>query len=221
MTFGAASRHTDTRPPTQRRSQPPISRVTPISGLLDDIALQDDCVGRLYWYHSSPYENWPDAGAYASEFEAQIAKVPSLGGCNPQQLLEQHTSLAVHVGTYEAAIENVAPLRFPSALERKFPDAADPERQRIEAIAEQLHAYNSRREQTWAELTTTLESEYLPDEVNDQVHERFHDALAHTDDPVEYHRIFRLMAALLGRPHDVIAELAHAPVRTINNAGSQ
>ena len=29
------------------------------------------------------------------------------------------------------------------------------------------------------------------------------------------------MAALLARPHDVIAELAHAPVRTINNAGSQ
>lgn len=346
-----------TETPTRRRAdfsrcgkcdaEVDVTELRPVLRNLNDIALQDDCVGRLYWYHSSPYENWPDAEAYAAEFEAQIAKVPSLGGCNPQQLLEQHTSLAVHVGTYEAAIENMlrrlhdqdrqdgspvqywlhrvqihlepgdlAPnvceeladfmgnvplsmlhkrggaravryvntneadgsisvaidpaviatvttieipvesvavetaaaaaaaakavtalaeiahlradtteidnmsLRFPSALEQKFPDAADPERQRIEAIAEQLHAYNSRREQIWAELTTTLESEYLP-EVNDQVRERFHDALAHTDDPVEYHRNFRLMAALLARPHDVIAELAHAPVRTINNAGSQ
>ena len=31
----------------------------------------------------------------------------SLGRCNPQQLLEQHTSLAVHAGTCEAAIENM------------------------------------------------------------------------------------------------------------------
>jgi hypothetical protein len=64
------------------------------------------------------------------------------------------------------------------------------------------------------ELKTTLELEYLP-EVNVRVRKRFHDALAHTEDPVEYHRYFRLMAALLAHPHDVIAQFANAPTRTI------
>lgn len=324
-----------------------VTEVRPVLRSLNDIALQDDCVGRMYWYHSSPYENWPDAEAYAAEFEARIAKVPARGPFTPQQLLEQHTSRAVHVGTYEAAIENMlrrlhdqdrhdgspirywlhrvqihlnpgdlAPdvgeeladwmgnvplsmlherggaravryvntneadgsisvaidpaviatvatieipvesvaietatavaatakavtalaqigplrpdtagidelsLRFPSVLERTYPDPAHPERQRIEAIAEQLDAYNRQRQQIWCELRATLESEYLP-EVNDQVRRRFHDALPRTDDPVDYHRSFRLMAALLARPNKVITELTHAPVRTINNTCNQ
>ena len=324
-----------------------VTEVRPVLRSTNDIALQDDWVGRLYWYHSSPYENWPDAAAYAAEFEARLAKVPALGPFTPQQLLEQHTSRAVHVGTYEAAIENmmrrrhdedrqdctpvrywlhrvqirltagdlapdvgeeladfmgnvplsmlhehggaravryvnaneadgsislaidpaviaavatieipvesiavetaaaaaasakaaaalaeIAPLRpdttgiddmslrFPSTLRRKFPDPADPERQRIESIAAQLDAYNRQRQQFWRELKVTLESEYLP-EVNDQVRRRFHDALPRTGDHVDYHRSFRLMAALLARPRDVIAELARAPARSINNAGNQ
>jgi hypothetical protein len=131
------------------------------------------------------------------------------------------TALAgiAHLRPDTTGIDNMS-LRFSSTLRRKFPDPADPERQRIEAIAEQLDAYNGQRQQIWAELTMTLESEYLP-EVNDQVRRRFHDALAHTDDPALYHQDFRLLGALLARPHDVIAELAHAPVRTINNAGSR
>jgi hypothetical protein len=84
-----------------------VTELCPVLRSLNDIALQDDCVARLYWYHSSPYENWPDAEAYAAAFEAQIAKVPPLGPFTPQQLLEQHTSLAAHIGTYEAAIENM------------------------------------------------------------------------------------------------------------------
>lgn len=112
------------------------------------------------------------------------------------------------------------PLRFPSTLRRKLPDPADPERQRIEAIAEQLDAYNRQRQQIWCELRATLESEYLP-EVNDQVRRRFHDALPRTGYPVDYHRSFRLMAALLARPRDVIAELACAPACSINDAGNQ
>lgn len=328
-------------------SEVDVSEVRPVLRSLNDIALQYDCVGGLYWYHSSPYENWPDAEAYAAEFEARIARVPALGPFTPQQLVEQHTSRAVHVGTYEAAIENmlrrlhdedgqdgspirywlhrvqihlkpgdlapdvgeeladwmgnvplsmlperggaravryvntneadgsisvaidpavistiasieipvksiaietaaaaaasakaaaalaeIAPLRpdttgidnmdlrFPSTLRRKFPDPADPERQRIESVAEQLNAYERQRQHIWCELKATLESEYLP-ELNDQVRRRFHDALPRTGDPVDYHRSFRLMAALLARPRDVIAELARAPARSINNAGSQ
>lgn len=345
--------HTSTRPAADFSrcgrcgAEVDVTQVRPVLRNLNDIALQYDCVARLYWYHSSPYERWPDTEAYGAAFKAQIAKGPTRGPFTLQQLLEQHTTRAVHIGTYEAAIENmlrrlhdqdrhdgssirywlhrvqihlnpgdlapdvgeeladwmgnvplsmlherggaravryvntneadgsisvaidpaviatvatieipfesvaietataaaatakavtalaqIAPLRpdtagidelslrFRSALKRKFPNPADPERQRIEAIAEQLDTYHTQRQQIWALLTRILESEYLP-EVNDQVHRRFHDALAHTDDPVQYHRSIRLLGALLARPRDVIAELAHAPVRTINSAGSR
>jgi hypothetical protein len=111
-------------------------------------------------------------------------------------------------------------LRFPSALKGKFPDPADPERQRIEAIAKQLRAYSTQRHQNRAKLEGTLESEYLP-EVNPQVRERFHGALARTDDPAHYHQEIRLLGALLSRPQDVIAALAQAPVRTVNDPRSQ
>jgi hypothetical protein len=343
--------HTSTRPAADFSrcgrcgTEVDVTQVRPVLRNLNDIALQDDYVARLYWYHSSLYERWPDKEAYAAAFKALIAKGRIRGPFTLQQLLEQHTSRAVHIGTYEAAIENMlrrlhdqdphdgppirywlhrvqihlkpgdlAPdvgeeladwmgnvplsmlherggaravryvntkeadgsisvaidpaviatvatieipseavaietaaaatakaataladiahlrpdttgidelsLRFPSALKRTYPDSDHPERRRIESIAEQLRAYYTQRSQIWAELTRTLESEYLP-EINDQVHRRFHDALPRTDDPVDYHRRFRLMAALLARPHDVIAELAHAPIHTIFNAGGQ
>jgi hypothetical protein len=320
--------------------------VTQVLRDLNDIALQDDRVAKLFWYHTSRYERWPDAEAYAAEFEAQIVNGSVPGPFTPQQLLRRHTSKALHLGTYEAAVENMlrrlhdqdpqddaqvqywmhrvqirlgpgelAPavgeeladfmgdvplsmlhdrgtravryintneahgsisiaidpaviaavasieipvesvaietaaaaaatakavtalaviadlrpdttgvdklsLRFPSTLQRRFPDAAHPERRRIEAIAEQLDAYNGQRQQIWAELTSSLQSEYLP-EVNDQVCKRFHNALPRSGDPVDYHRSFRLVAAILGRPDDVIAELARAPVRNFNDAGGQ
>ncbi|MGV0875184.1 hypothetical protein [Mycolicibacterium sp. XJ879] len=309
----------------------------------DDIALQDDRVHKLFWYHTSTYENWPDAEAYAAAYEAQMADARlSRRLANPQRAREQHTSRAVHIGTYESAIENmlrrlhdednqdgspiqywlhrvqihlelgdlapgvgeeptdfmgnvpmskldvdfggaravryvnvneaagsisiaihpaviatvatipipvesvavesaaaaaaaahavkalaeIAPLqpdttgiddmvlRFPSSLEDTYPDPASPARRRIETVIEQLDAYNGQHNQIWVELKTALELEYLP-KVNDQVSERFHDALAHTGDPIEYHQNFRLMAALLAHPNDVIAQFADAPTRTI------
>ncbi|WP_117429589.1 hypothetical protein [Mycobacterium marinum] len=324
-----------------------VTQVHPVLRDLDDIALQDDWIDRLYWYHSSRFENWPDAEAYAAECEAKIANAHGLGGVTPEQLLRQHASLAVHIGTYEAAIENMfrrlydqdqrdgppvqywlhhvrihlgpgdlAPdvgdeladwlgnvplsklhdrrgaravryvnvneadgsismaidpaviatvatiripvesvsvetaagaaasaeavaaladiahlrpntsgidrmsLRFPGSLERTFSDPTDPERRRIEAIAEQLKVYNTQCEEIWTKLRMALESEYLP-AVNDQVRRRFHDALADTDDPTKYHEDIRLLGALLARPDEVIAELARAPVRTINTIRSQ
>lgn len=84
-----------------------VTEVRPVLRDLNDIALQDNYVARLYWYHSSPYENWPDTEAYAAEFTARMAKGQIHGPFTLQQLLEQHTSLAVHTGTYEAAIENM------------------------------------------------------------------------------------------------------------------
>jgi hypothetical protein len=79
-----------------------VTELRPVLHNLDDIALEDDCVARLYWYHSSPYENWPDAEAYAAAFQAQMTELAALGPFTPQELLEQHTSRAVHLGTYDA-----------------------------------------------------------------------------------------------------------------------
>lgn len=324
-----------------------VTELRPVLRNLDDAALQDDWVDKLFWYHSSTYENWPDDAAYADAYKKRTANARafSRGWSTPEELLERHTSMALHVGTYEAAIENmlrrlhdqddrdgsppsywlhrvqidlepgdlapgvgeeptdwlgnvplsklddeyggaravryvnvneahgsismaihpaviatvstieipveavsdetaaaaaatcqavdalseIAPLRpdttgiddmllrFPSALKRTFPDPADPRRLEIEAVADQLGTYSKQRKRIWDELKLTLESEYLPT-VNVQVHERFCDALAHTEDPAEYHQGFRLMASLLAHPHEVLAQFAHAPIRTIRLA---
>lgn len=320
-----------------------VTKLYPVLRDLDDIALKDDQVDKLYWYHSSTYENWPDTEAYAAAYEAQIADARGLQRrSSSERLLKRHRSKAVHIGTYEAAIDNmfrrlhdqddrdglppqywlhrvqihldpgdlapgvgeeptdwvgdvplsmfdaeyggaravryvnvneahgsisvaihpaviatvatipipvelvaveaaaaaaavaragtalaeIAPLcpdttgidrmslRFPSTLKTKFPDPADPRRQQIEAVAQQLDVYHEQRKQIWDELKATLESEYLP-KVNNHVRGRFDDALVHTEDPAEFHKSFRLTAALLAHPDDVIAQFVQAPTRTI------
>lgn len=104
-------------------------------------------------------------------------------------------------------------LRFPPVLDTRYPDPNDPERLRIETIADQLDDYENRHYAIWSTLTATLETEYLHD-INEKVRERFHRALRHPDDPAEYHREFRLLAALLTHPADVLAELDAMPERT-------
>lgn len=320
-----------------------VTDLRPVLRNLNDIASQDDWVDRLYWYHSSTYETWPDTKAYVAAYENQIANARGLEEwSSSERLLARHTSMALHVGTYEAAIENMLRrlrdqddregqpiqywlhrteihlepgdlasnvgeeptdwvgnvplsmlddeyggaravryvnvneahgsisvaihpaviatvatiripvesvavvsaacaaaaeqaveslaeiallrpdttgidnmiLRFPSLLETKFPNPADPVRHQIEVVLEQRDAYVGQREQIWAELKEMFESEYLPT-VNDQVRSRFHYALARTEDPVEYHRNFRLMAALLAHPQQVVYQFGAAPMRTV------
>lgn len=307
----------------------------------NDVALHDDSVANLVWYHTSRYENWPDREAYAAETADMVAECFSYHDESEQQhVIEQRTSFALHLGTYEAAIENmlrrldtqdgddrsnvhywlhrvqiqlapgelhphvgeeipsyfgeiplselddrgaravryvniheahgsvsiaihpdviatvasialplenIAPetpaavsattaaaaaltkleptrpdttgidricLRFPSLLDKRYPDLNDPERQRIETITRQLDDYDNRHSAIWRKLTETLETEYLHD-INETVRERFHHALRHRDDPAEYHRQFRLLAALLTHTPDVLAELDAAPVRSL------
>jgi hypothetical protein len=79
----------------------------PVLRELNDIALQDDCIADLCWYHSSPFENWPDAEAYEAEFDARPGAGRALAGVSPRLMRDQHVSKALHIGTYEAAIENM------------------------------------------------------------------------------------------------------------------
>ncbi|MCV7003556.1 hypothetical protein [Mycolicibacterium alvei] len=74
----------------------------------NDVALRDDLVASLIWYHTSRYENWPDRQAYAAETADMVAEGFSyLDEAAQQQIIEQRTSFALHLGTYEAAIENM------------------------------------------------------------------------------------------------------------------
>ena len=81
--------------------------------------------------------------------------------------------------------------------------------------AQQLRTCEDRSSATWADLTDTFLTEYLAG-VNQQVRQRFLDAVAYGDDPEDYHRRFRQMAGLLVRPLDVTAHFASAPSRSLN-----
>jgi hypothetical protein len=39
-----------------------VTQVSPVLRPLNDVALQDDSIDRMYWYHTSRLEFWPDAG---------------------------------------------------------------------------------------------------------------------------------------------------------------
>jgi hypothetical protein len=74
----------------------------------EDIALQTDSADRLVWYHSSRFENWPDLEAYTAEVTARArATAAQFPMFNPDRWIEHKLSLAVHLGTYEATIENI------------------------------------------------------------------------------------------------------------------
>lgn len=75
----------------------------------EDIALQSDSFDKLVWYHTSRYENWPDLEAYTADVTAAATHNPRRRSRfrNPQRHIAKKLSLAVHLGTYEAAIENM------------------------------------------------------------------------------------------------------------------
>ncbi|WP_157108893.1 hypothetical protein [Corynebacterium aquilae] len=76
----------------------------------DDPAIVDDLVARMCWYHTSTVPNWPqknfdplkDVGA---DYYDDLVK--TIGRREAGIWLEKEKSKALHVGTYEAAIENM------------------------------------------------------------------------------------------------------------------
>lgn len=72
----------------------------------NDPALQDNLVSTFAWYHTSTSPDWPSPG-YAARFENQLKWVERDFGISRDTYLAQQTSKALHVGTYEAAIENM------------------------------------------------------------------------------------------------------------------
>lgn len=70
--------------------------------------LHDDSAAReCYWYHSSTHENWPDRNLDpAAEFTVVTKRRFEAMGLSVEEWAARQKSKALHVGTYEAAIEN-------------------------------------------------------------------------------------------------------------------
>ncbi|MEU7634059.1 hypothetical protein AB0C34_29470 [Nocardia sp. NPDC049220] len=72
---------------------------------LDDIDCQDEQVDQHLWYHTSIYQDWPSP-TYHDDIAAQLKHSP-LPTYQHEKIIEAKTSLALHLGTYAAAIDNM------------------------------------------------------------------------------------------------------------------
>ena len=72
----------------------------------DDVALRNDVVTSLAWYHTSTSADWPSP-TFATQFAQELSWIERDFGISRQQFISHHTSKALHLGTYETAIENM------------------------------------------------------------------------------------------------------------------
>lgn len=73
-----------------------------------DPAQEDSAVREFYWYHSSTHENWPDRQFDpAARLTDVIKRRMEAMGSGVGAWASRQKTKALHVGTYEAAIENM------------------------------------------------------------------------------------------------------------------
>jgi len=72
----------------------------------DDPALVDEVVSTLAWYHTSTSADWPSP-EFVARFEEELSWIERDFGPNREQFVADHTAKALHVGTYETAVENM------------------------------------------------------------------------------------------------------------------
>ncbi|MBN7300821.1 hypothetical protein IUQ79_02840 [Mycobacteroides abscessus subsp. bolletii] len=73
---------------------------------LDDPALDDESVSQLAWYHTSTYPDWPSP-RYLHETRHRLESLRRPTFQYFDSMLHNELSKALHVGTYESAIENM------------------------------------------------------------------------------------------------------------------
>ncbi|WP_139319514.1 hypothetical protein [Gordonia sp. CNJ-863] len=83
-----------------------ISSAQPVIRSVDDPVVDDVAVDQVEWYHSSCTRDWPNAELYRASLVSQLA-ASALPTSDVQQMLTWKTGLALHLGTYEAAVENM------------------------------------------------------------------------------------------------------------------
>ena len=72
----------------------------------DDPALRDETVNLLAWYHTSTSSDWPSEG-FATRSTEEVSRIEHDIGISQERYIAEHTTKALHVGTYETAIENM------------------------------------------------------------------------------------------------------------------
>lgn len=77
----------------------------------NDPAHDDSSVREIYWYHSSVHSNWPnrnfDPTVKLTEVTKQRMRAMSSDGGGLERWAERQKVKALHIGTYESAIENM------------------------------------------------------------------------------------------------------------------
>ncbi|QDE35578.1 hypothetical protein FIV50_12755 [Microbacterium foliorum] len=72
----------------------------------DDAALGSSDLNSFAWYHTSTQPDWPSQ-KYAEQFAEDVRWTDRPFGPTRESFIASQTSKALHVGTYEAAIENM------------------------------------------------------------------------------------------------------------------
>ena len=72
----------------------------------DDPALNNHAISHLAWYHTSTWPDWPSP-AHRSRTEATLKELAGRLPVDFVDAIEGEPTMALHVGTYEAAIENM------------------------------------------------------------------------------------------------------------------
>jgi hypothetical protein len=79
-----------------------------VAGLRDehDPALDNAQTGELAWHHTSASRDWP-APDYSEQQKARLLAVADRFHYDVREVIARQAQQAPHVGTYEAAIENM------------------------------------------------------------------------------------------------------------------
>jgi len=90
-----------------------------------DPAYDDSAIRDLHWYHTSTHSAWPDRdfdpSAYISSITKQRLQSIRQDGRSFERWAKRQSAKALHVGTYEAAIENMfRRIRDQGDLEKQF-----------------------------------------------------------------------------------------------------
>ena len=82
-----------------------IAETQPAVRDLNDIDTDGARVDQHVWYHSSTYQDWPSP-MYRDDIAEQLKRSP-LRADQHQEMIKAYTLLALHLGTYAAAIDNM------------------------------------------------------------------------------------------------------------------
>lgn len=79
----------------------------PILRDLDDIDYVSDEIDRHHWYHSTIYGDWPSPTSHSHHVREEYSRIDEWDTEFRDEVIRNKTSVALHLGTYAAAVENM------------------------------------------------------------------------------------------------------------------